>query len=46
MRIARRLSRDSRIVIGTRSGWDASSGVESGKIDEGRRFGLWDNGFA
>jgi hypothetical protein len=46
IKIARRFKRDSRIVIGTSSGWDAKSGVDIGKIDEEAKLGLWDKGFA
>jgi hypothetical protein len=40
MRMARRLRRDRRIVMGTSKGWEARSGVERGKIDEEARLGL------
>jgi hypothetical protein len=46
IKIARRLRRDRRIVIGTSNGWEARSGVDMGRIDEDARLGLWDNGFA
>jgi hypothetical protein len=32
--------------MGTSNGWEARSGVEIGRIDEGSRLGLWDNGLA
>jgi hypothetical protein len=40
IKIARRLRRDRRIVMGTSKGWEASSGVERGKIEEEARLGL------